>query len=254
MSKVCEAVGSNLLPDLKMIQLLTSNFRCLYLRNKSLIKRELFIEILEDVLNNTNISFYYCNIGVFVLSPMIHFDSLVRIINRMAKVTHFSEEKIEKSIALFDVEKDWDSILNDVIDNADLPNFDAIRKLRPQKVVLIVEDDRFTAELIDSHISGDFKKVIAYTGGEAVYLYLQEAPNIVFLDIELPDINGHEVLENLQKIDENVYAVMLTGNGTVENISKAVKHNVNGFIAKPFSRDHLLSHLEQCFVKEKGKR
>ena len=85
--------------------------------------------------------------------------------------------------------------------------------------------------------------------------YVNKAPDVLFLDIGLPDINGHEVLEKLFKLDPDAYVVMFSGNGDKENIMKAVELGAKGFVGKPFSQEKLLQYIQKSpFIQEKQKR
>ncbi len=143
-------------------------------------------------------------------------------------------------------------MLDEVIDKRNLPDFDKVRRTRRIRKILIVEDDRFTANLIEASVSGHFSKIIARTGKEAVEKYLSEAPDMIFLDIELPDVSGLEVLDKLKDVDKNIYAVILSGHGNASNVTKAVGQKVKGFINKPFSREQLLPHIDKLAYLNKN--
>lgn len=136
-------------------------------------------------------------------------------------------------------------MLKDIIDHNKLPDFERVRKTRERKKILIIEDDRFTASLIETSISGSFTKIIANTGREALEAYILEVPNMVFLDIELPDINGLELLDLLKEIDKDIYVVILSSHGTASNVAKALDKDAKDFITKPFSSDKLIHHLNK---------
>ena len=69
---------------------------------------------------------------------------------------------------------------------------------------------------------------------------------MIFLDIDLPDVNGHEVLSSILKIDANAHIIMLSGNSDQENVVNAIKAGAKGFVAKPFLKDRLYKYIDEC--------
>ena len=76
--------------------------------------------------------------------------------------------------------------------------------------------------------------------------YVTHAPDVLFLDIELPDITGHDVLQKVLEMDPDAFVIMLSGNGNKENIFKAMKTGAKGFVGKPFTKDKLLQYILKC--------
>lgn len=124
------------------------------------------------------------------------------------------------------------------------------RQRRDQAVVMIVEDDRFTANYTTNILSKVYDVVLAKTGEEAVIEYVEHAPDIVFLDIHLPGLDGLETLHSLRCADPEAHVVMLSVDTVKANIVVATKRGAAGFLKKPFSKDRLLAIVEKSpFVK-----
>lgn len=122
----------------------------------------------------------------------------------------------------------------------------ARREKRGHIGVLIVEDDPFSRRLVGKSLETQFEITTADTGQEAIFAYIRSAPDIVFLDIGLPDTNGLDVLAKLQEIDPKVYVVMLSANGNKSNVLKAVENGAKSFVAKPFAREKLIQSINKC--------
>lgn len=120
------------------------------------------------------------------------------------------------------------------------------RERREDAVVLIVEDDRFTASYTANILNKDYDVVHAKTGEEAISYYIEHAPDIVLLDIHLPGLNGHSTLDALLKIDPKAYVVMLSVDTIKQNIVEATKKGAAGFLKKPFSKERLKQTVEKC--------
>ncbi len=119
------------------------------------------------------------------------------------------------------------------------------RDCRDRPVILIVEDDLFTRRLITNTLGPDYKVLQAGDGHTALSSYMLNAPDIVFLDINLPDMNGLDILEEIMKHDDQSYIVMLSGNSTKQGITRALQNGAKGFIGKPFTKEKLIQYITQ---------
>ena len=111
--------------------------------------------------------------------------------------------------------------------------------------IMVVEDDIFTRKLLSGTLI-DYNVTYVGDGHEALATYLQKAPDIMFLDIGLPDVSGHEVLSKILSFDLDAYVVMLSGHSQSEHIVAAMKAGAKGFVGKPFTREKLVQYIEKC--------
>ncbi len=116
--------------------------------------------------------------------------------------------------------------------------------MRPE--ILVIEDDPFSRKLIGAALGAKFSVSYAEDGYQAIVGFAQKAPDIVFLDINLPDVNGHDVLAKILSIDPEAYVVMLSGNSQSENVVGAVRGGAKGFVGKPFTKEKLLQYISKC--------
>lgn len=110
--------------------------------------------------------------------------------------------------------------------------------------ILIVEDQRFSRKLLAGLLERKFYCFEAENAEQAVRLYAEHAPNIVFLDIELPDASGHELAALFKKYDIGCYAIMVTGNNYAKDVAMARENKVQGFIVKPYQKQRILGVIE----------
>ena len=126
------------------------------------------------------------------------------------------------------------------------------RRNRERIEVLIIEDDNFIQRLIHSALHTRYNISSSLNGRDAITSYPRTAPDVVFLDIGLPDINGHEILQHILKIDPDAHIIMFSGYGNKENVMKAMDEGAKGFIQKPFQQQRLISLIEKSpHIKEK---
>jgi len=129
------------------------------------------------------------------------------------------------------------------------------RKKRMVADILVVEDDAFLQRLVSNLFTKDFRVTSARSGADALDLYIQQAPDVMFLDIGLPDTSGHNILARILELDPDAYIVMLSGQGSRENVLHAMERGAKGFIGKPFTPEKLFSYVHKCpFVQEKQKK
>ncbi|NBX03567.1 MAG: response regulator [Alphaproteobacteria bacterium] len=121
-----------------------------------------------------------------------------------------------------------------------------MRGLQNPACVLLVEDDQLTRRLASNVLKNDYRLVTAANAEEAVLAYLLHSPDIVFLDINLPDHNGFSVLKSLMKCDNNAYIVMFSCNGYSDNVIDALNIGAKGFITKPFHKELFWHYIRDC--------
>lgn len=123
-------------------------------------------------------------------------------------------------------------------------------RLRP--VILLVEDDAFTLQLIKLAIKDDFEVVTAETARQAIIYYQRHLPDIVLLDIQLPDGNGIEILQQISRTDPHGYVVMLSSHTQKEKIIECQSGGAKGFIGKPFTRQRITDAMGKFLQQRPG--
>lgn len=118
--------------------------------------------------------------------------------------------------------------------------------INKKKRALIIEDDAITRWMIRKTLQNDCTISMASSVNKAFSVYQTYRPDIVFLDINLPDGSGFDVLQWIIRHDPGAYVVMFSGNDNILNISKANELGAKGFICKPFIKDNLLEYLYRC--------
>jgi len=120
---------------------------------------------------------------------------------------------------------------------------------------LIIDDDvwmqRILAKTLQSYGFG--KTLLASNGYEGVSLAIEHLPDIIILDILMPDLSGHQTLKLLRtiKMTKNIPVLMVSALSDTENLGKAVKIGVNGFISKPFTRTTVYEKLVNIFGQDR---
>ena len=110
--------------------------------------------------------------------------------------------------------------------------------------ILIVDDDENIAELISLYLIKEcFATQIAYTGTDAIKLANSFNPDLILLDIMLPDIDGYEVCTQIRKTLQ-VPIIMLSAKGEVFDKVLGLKIGADDYIVKPFDSNELVARVK----------
>jgi two-component system response regulator AtoC len=117
----------------------------------------------------------------------------------------------------------------------------------PTYSILVVDDERSLLSFMQNLLEKDGYEVItAGTGTEALQKTVGEDPDLVILDLLLPDMDGIAVLEKIRQHDRNIPVIILTAYGTVDSAVQAMKLGAFDYIAKPFEPMELRLVLERA--------
>ena len=106
--------------------------------------------------------------------------------------------------------------------------------------ILVIDDDRSICETLELYLTEEgYKVVTAATGTEGLNKFVEHSPDVVILDIRLPDVDGFTILEDLRKDDENVKVIMITAYHDMESTINAMKSGAFDYIHKPVNVDEL---------------
>jgi diguanylate cyclase (GGDEF)-like protein len=119
--------------------------------------------------------------------------------------------------------------------------------------VLIVDDEPDTLEIIQVMLQVEgYDVAIASTGEEGVKKAIQENPEVILMDINLPGIDGNEALRMIKKNNPLHCVIMLTAYATLDNAIQALKEGATDFVKKPFENEHLIHIVNQALEKSHG--
>lgn len=109
--------------------------------------------------------------------------------------------------------------------------------------ILIIDDEPQIRKLLKISLeSDDYKVIQASTGAEGLILAANYAPQLIILDIGLPDKSGHEILMELREWYEKSI-IMLSVQDSEKDIVKALDNGATDFLAKPFKTGELLARI-----------
>ena len=109
--------------------------------------------------------------------------------------------------------------------------------------VLAVEDDMLSMAFLNSQITELGHSILtASDGKEALKLNSENIYDFVFLDMQLPDMNGFEVFEEIRKRTGTIPGIIaFTASSTAEEKKRCLDNGFSGFLSKPFSKEDVTS-------------
>ena len=115
------------------------------------------------------------------------------------------------------------------------------------KRVLVVDDAAFMRLTLKTMLEKNGYEVVgnAENGAKAIEMYKMLKPEIVTMDITMPDMDGIEALAEIIKFDSKAKVIMLSAMGQELKVKEAVLQGARGFIIKPFKEENLLKALSK---------
>lgn len=111
--------------------------------------------------------------------------------------------------------------------------------------ILIVEDDRDLNQFVQEVITDNgFSVQVAYDGTSALDLIHRTQPALVVLDLNLPDINGESICQEIKKNYPEIYVIILTAKHTTAEIVHGLNLGADDYITKPFAGDELIARIK----------
>jgi len=114
--------------------------------------------------------------------------------------------------------------------------------------VLIIDDERDITSALGTFFERTGHQVMrAHTGVEGIESIKRMRPDLVLLDVRLPDMTGFDVLERVR--DDHPVVIMITGHGDIELAVRAMQEGAENFLTKPIELAHLGAAAERAFEK-----
>jgi DNA-binding NtrC family response regulator len=107
------------------------------------------------------------------------------------------------------------------------------------KTILVIDDEISVRESLKVLLKKDYALLFASDGPEGLQRFQESAPDLVLLDLMLPQMNGINVLKKMREIHPETPVIMLTGTRTIKTAVEAIKAGANDYLTKPFDLDEL---------------
>jgi len=115
------------------------------------------------------------------------------------------------------------------------------------KRILVVDDAMFMRRIIVDTLKKDNYEIVGEAGNgiKAVELYKELNPDVVLMDITMPEMDGIEAVKNIIKYDKNANIIMCTAMGQDSMVKESVIAGAKDFIVKPFKSEDILNKVSK---------
>ncbi|MDH5722640.1 MAG: response regulator [Alphaproteobacteria bacterium] len=225
---------------------------------------------IEAYLKGAEGRVYFCeDSSIHILCKNVPLDVLEQAGKEICNLV-YSESSVQVDYQLYDLEKEGMTYAQDVLkrhgnifchSSGDQGNLESAAgslisldvpeshinntKISTENTkVMLVEDDPVTRWLVRNTLKDECDLITAPTANKAFTQYMMYQPEIVFLDVNLPDKSGYEVLQWIIHNDPGACVVMFSSQSHMDNIRDALEAGASGFIGKPFIKDQLLDYIQ----------
>lgn len=116
--------------------------------------------------------------------------------------------------------------------------------------VLVIDDERAIRNALNDILSYEkFEVLLAENGQQGIDLAKKEQPKVVLCDIKMPNMDGMEVLEALNQINEGLPVIMISGHGDIETAVDAIKKGAFDYLQKPLDLNRVLVTVRNALEK-----
>jgi two-component system, chemotaxis family, chemotaxis protein CheY len=117
---------------------------------------------------------------------------------------------------------------------------------------MVVDDTAFMRIMIRNILEGQGYQVVAEAcnGKQAVDLYKQHRPELITMDITMPELNGIEATKRIKKIDPSAKIIICSALGLRETVLDAILNGASDFIVKPINKDRVVEAISNIFASK----
>jgi two-component system, OmpR family, alkaline phosphatase synthesis response regulator PhoP len=126
-------------------------------------------------------------------------------------------------------------------------------KAKKAKIMVVDDEPNIIQTLQDRLEMNDYTVISACNGKEGLDKAINEKPDVVLLDVIMPIMDGHEMLERLRKTEagKSIAVIMLSARSQTDDIARASACGIEDYIIKPFDLSELLAKIEAILEHKK---
>ncbi|MCK4389572.1 MAG: response regulator [Desulfobacterales bacterium] len=117
--------------------------------------------------------------------------------------------------------------------------------MKRKQTILVVDDEEMILAVFQRLLSKEQYTVLtASNGKKALEVVAEKSPDLVMLDLKLPDMSGIDVLRRIKRINENIEVIIITGYGTMKTARAAMRLGAYDYVTKPFDNNYITALIE----------
>ena len=119
--------------------------------------------------------------------------------------------------------------------------------------ILIVDDNDLIRTLLRGILRAEDCEIIgeARNGTLALDFIEKSKPDMVFLDVMMPEMDGLEALQSIKRLYPEIIVVMITGSPSKDNVQESIQGGASGFIIKPFNSAKVIETLHRAWGNQR---
>ena len=125
-------------------------------------------------------------------------------------------------------------------------------KTRKMKVLVVDNEQAFASTLADHLGQSEIEARSVYSGAEALASVPEFQPDVVIVDLQMPDMSGLEVLSQVKAIDPSIEVILLTGHGSFDAGLTSMELGAFDYIIKPVDLTQLMDKITEAYKKRKS--
>ena len=123
--------------------------------------------------------------------------------------------------------------------------------INKKATILIADDEASLRDSMRILLSADYNLIFAGDGGEAIKMVKKLSPDLVLLDIRMPEVDGLEALSRIKDMSPDLDVIMITAMNTVSYAVEAIKRGAYDYITKPFDIEAIQAIIEKVLEKRR---
>ncbi|HON56665.1 MAG TPA: response regulator, partial [bacterium] len=122
------------------------------------------------------------------------------------------------------------------------------------KKILIVDDEVLLSEFLEITFTREkYDVLIAHNIKDGYNLFLQFDPQVIIIDLKLPDGSGFDLLKKITERNKDAVIIVITAFGNIDIAVEAMRLGASDFISKPFSAEQISGAVEKSIIKKQNK-
>ncbi|MDD5455286.1 MAG: response regulator [Candidatus Ratteibacteria bacterium] len=126
--------------------------------------------------------------------------------------------------------------------------------MKKKNKIIIVDDEKSVRESMEMILKDKYELLIFTRGDEILKEFQEDMADVALVDIKMPGMSGIELLKQFKTMDEDLEIIMITGYGTLNSATEAMRNGASAYVNKPFSKDKLIEIIEEKIKKREKSR
>jgi PAS domain S-box-containing protein len=128
-----------------------------------------------------------------------------------------------------------------------------MEKILKKARILVLDDEVGPREALRMVLKARYEVITTSTGSEALDVVHRDPPDVAFLDIQMREMNGLEVLKAIKQIDDSIEVIMMTAYASLETAREAMSHGVSEYLIKPFSKHDIEQAVNKALARRQAR-